>query len=306
MGTPDFAVPTLNALNASELPVKLVVTQPDRPKGRGRKRSASPIKIAAQSFGYNLSQPYSVREPEFIEQLKAISPDFLVVVAFGQILPASILTIPKRGAINVHASLLPKYRGPAPIQWAMIRGEQQTGITTMLLDHGVDTGDMLLTAKTRIEKDDTAESLHNRLALIGADLLVTTINKLWEGDLFPTTQKHDNATYAPMLKKQDGLVDWTKSAVELDTFVRAMTPWPGAFCYYNNIRLRLFRVKAIDQPAAGSPGSVEPSYPDDLRIATGNGILSILEIQGESGKRMAVRDYLRGHPMPAGSILKGK
>lgn len=303
MGTPDFAVPTLKALNKTGFPIALVITQPDRPKGRGRKMASSPVKKAALELGCEISQPANVREPWFIDQLKALSPDYLVVAAFGQILPLTILKIPKRGAINVHASLLPKYRGPAPIQWAIIRGETETGITTMLMDNGVDTGDMLLTARTPIESTDTAKSLHDRLALMGADLLVETLHMLWQGKLFPRSQTHEHATYAPMLKKEDGHLDWHKTARQLDAFVRAMTPWPGAFCFQDHRRLRVFRVMALDHPASEPPGTVEPGFPDELRIATGDGVLLILEIQGASGKRMDVRDYLCGHPMLPGTQL---
>lgn len=303
MGTPDFAVPTLRALNKAGYPVTLVATQPDRPKGRGRKLTPSPVKQTALELGYDISQPTNVRESWFVDQLRELAPDYLVVVAFGQILPLTILNIPQRGPLNVHASLLPKYRGPAPIQWALIRGETETGITTMLMDNGVDTGDILLTARTPINPTDTAESLHDRLALIGADLLIKTLRQSWAGTLFPTAQKHEHATYAPMLQKRDGHIDWHKSATELDAFVRAMTPWPGAFCFFNDRRLRLFHVKALDIPATQPPGTVEPGFPDELRIATGNGVLLILEIQGSSGKRMSVGDYLRGNPMSSDAKL---
>jgi methionyl-tRNA formyltransferase len=173
----------------------------------------------------------------------------------------------------------------------------------MLMDNGVDTGDILLTARTPINPTDTAESLHDKLALIGAELLIETLRQSWAGSLFPTAQKHEHATYAPMLKKQDGHLDWRKSAMELDAFVRAMTPWPGAFCFFNDRRLRLFRVKALDIPATQPPGTVEPGFPEELRIATGNGVLLILEIQGASGKRMVVGDYLRGNPMHSDAKL---
>lgn len=303
MGTPDFAVPTLRALNKAGYPVSLVATQPDRPKGRGRKLTPSPVKQTALELGYDISQPTDVRETWFVDRLRELAPDYLVVVAFGQILPLTILDIPRRGPLNVHASLLPKFRGPAPIQWALIRGETETGITTIWMDNGVDTGDILLTARTPIKPNDTAESLHDRLALIGAELLIETLRLSWDGSLFPTAQKHEHATYAPMLQKRDGHIDWHKSAIELDAFIRAMTPWPGAFCFFNNRRLRLFRVKAIDIPATKAPGTVEPGFPDELRIATGNGVLLILEIQGGSGKRMDVSDYLRGNPMPSDAKL---
>lgn len=303
MGTPDFAVPSLTALHTSSFTIRHVVTQPDRPRGRGRKPAGSPVKTASLAMGYPILQPSSIRTPEFIDLLKETAPDFLVVVAFGQILSQEILNIPKFGAVNVHASLLPKYRGPAPIQWAIIRGEQETGITTMLMDHGVDTGDILLSATTPIETSDTAASLHDRLSRIGAELLVETLDKLRQGTLFPTSQKHQFASYAPMLKKQDGHIDWNKSALQLFNLVRGMTPWPGAFCYCHDQRLRVHQVEVINQPTNALPGTVVAGFPDELRVATSEGILLIKEIQAASGKRMAVKDYLRGHPMPPGTRL---
>jgi methionyl-tRNA formyltransferase len=303
MGTPDFAVPSLAALHDSHFRVDLVVTQPDRPRGRGRKPAMSPVKTTALSMNYPIHQPVSIREPEFVGRLREMAPDFFIVVAFGQILSRELLSIPKRGAVNVHASLLPKYRGPAPIQWALIRGEQQTGATTMLMDHGVDTGDLLLSAATRIEKSDTAESLHDRLSVMGADLLVETLHKLWQGTLYPTSQKHEYASYAPMLRKQDGRINWNKSAVQLFNFVRAMAPWPGSFCYWDDQRLRIHRAGVINQPADSPPGTVVKGFPDELRVATADGILLVKEIQAASGKRMPVKEFLRGHPMPPGIRL---
>lgn len=303
MGTPDFAVPSLKALKKSRLPVSLVITQPDRPKGRGRRLMPPPIKEVALSLGYEVSQPEDVRHTDTIARIKELAPDFLVVVAFGQILPDAILQIPARGAVNVHASLLPKYRGPAPIQWAMIRGEKETGVTTMLMDRGVDTGDILLSAKTDIRSDDTASLLHDRLARIGADLLVDTLKQLWRGTLFPKAQQHAEATYAPMLSKADGHIQWQQSAQDLDAFIRAMTPWPGAFCFWDDKRVKIFRAKAIDGPHQEPPGMVVPGFPDELRVAAGQGLLSILEIQSASGKRMAIKDFLHGCQIQPGMML---
>lgn len=300
MGTPDFAVPTLKALHRGKFPIRLVVTQPDRPKGRGCRLSPPPVKQAAMMLGYRVVQPMNVRETAFIEILKELGADFLVVAAFGQILPATILELPKRGAVNVHASLLPKYRGPAPIQWAILRGENETGITTMLMDNGVDTGDMLQQAKTTIMPDDTAESLHDRLAKMGANLLITTLIDFWEGRIFPQAQKHAEATYAPMLKKEDGRIRWHMPAKALDAHIRAMTPWPGAFCYLGAHRLKILSAHAMDCTHHETPGTVLPGFPDELRLAAGQGALSIEKIQSPSGKRMAIKDFLHGHPISAG------
>lgn len=302
MGTPDFAVPCLMALHNAQFDIPFVVTQPDRPKGRGRTLSAPPVKETAQKLGYRVFQPQSVREVPFVDKLHETAPDFLVVVAYGQILPANLLRLPKHGAINVHASLLPKYRGPAPIQWAMIRGEKETGVTTMLMDTGVDTGDMLLKAKTQIRTDETAEQLHLRLSRLGADLLVDTLNQLVDGSLTPISQKNHDATYAPMLRKEDGRINWHQPADRLDAFVRAMTPWPGAFCFCNEKRLKIIKASPIH--GAGSktePGTVVERFPDELCVATEDGLLLIENIQGQSGKRLPAKDFLRGNPIAPGT-----
>ena len=303
MGTPDFAVPCLKALHASPFRVAMVVTQPDRPKGRGRQMTPPPVKVAAQHLGYEILQPQAVRLPECISRLTAAAPDYFVVVAFGQILPRPVLSIPRWGAVNVHASLLPRFRGPAPIQWAIIRGEHETGVTTMLMDHGVDTGDILLKARTPIHAEDTAAELHDRLAGMGAELLVKTLHGLQKGSVFPRMQNNGQATYAPMLRKEDGRMDWRKSAAGLDALVRAMTPWPGAYCYLGDERLRIFRSSALPAPGQAEPGTVLPSFPDELRVATGDGILLVQELQSPSGKRMLVKDFLHGHAISPGTKL---
>lgn len=304
MGTPDFAVPPLLALHAADVQVSLVVTQPDRPKGRGRILAPPPVKETALQLGYPVAQPPKVRDAAFVPRLKALKPDFFVVVAFGQILPAHVLQIPAHGAVNIHASLLPKYRGPAPIQWALIRGERQTGVTTMLMDRGVDTGDILLQRKIPIEADETAGRLHHRLSRMGADLLVETLAGLIRGSIRPQAQKHDRATYAPMLKKKDGHLHWHRPAAHLDALVRAMTPWPGAFCYLDGRMLKILKAHPIARvETQAPPGTVVEGFPDELRIAADPGILVIEELQGASGKRMPARDFLRGHPVAAGTVL---
>lgn len=304
MGTPDFAVPTLSALHQSPFDLTWVITQPDRPSGRGRKLSPPPVKEAAGQMGYDVSQPPDVREDAFKNSLIERSPDFLVVVAFGQILPCSVLSVPKRGAINVHASLLPKYRGPAPIQWALMRGEKTTGVTTMLMDHGVDTGDILLQEATPLDDTDTAAAVHDRLAVMGADLLVRTIADLWSGKLHPRAQQHHQATYAPMLQKNTGRIRWHQSAKALDALIRATTPWPGAFCMFQNKRYKIHKAVRIETSAVtAAPGTIVAGFPDELRIATGEGLLSILEIQGASGKRMPIKQFLHGNPLPPGSVF---
>jgi methionyl-tRNA formyltransferase len=304
MGTPDFAVPAFHALHRSPYDLKLVVTQPDRPKGRGRRLAPPPVKQAAEALGYEVRQPDNIRDPGFMDLLKSIEPDFLVVVAFGRILPAAILEIPSRGAVNVHASLLPRYRGPAPIQWAILRGETRTGVTTMLMDTGVDTGDILLSAATAIGPEDTAATLHDRLAAMGADLLAETLHGMLIGDVLPCAQSHAQATFAPMLTKEDGRIQWDQPALSIDARIRAMTPWPGAYCFFENKRHKIHRARPIAGVSISPPGTVVPGFPGELRIATGDGVLSILEIQSESGKRLPVGQFLQGNPISLGAAFE--
>jgi len=304
MGTPDFAVPTLQALHRAGYTLPLVVTQPDRPKGRGRKTVPTPIKTAATEMGLSVAQPPSVRTADFVARLKALEPDFFVVAAMGQILSQELLDIPQIGPINVHASLLPKYRGAAPIQWALINGEQETGITTMLMDAGMDTGDILLTARTDITAEDTAQSLHDRLSIMGAELLIETLKGLISKTLSPMPQDDSQATKAPLLKKADGRIDWHRPAAALDCFIRGMTPWPGAFTFMGDRRLKIFAAKPAPLPEEAAPGTVVSRFTGELRVATGDQALSILELQEASGKRLPVRDYLTGKEVAAGTVLR--
>ena len=303
MGTPDFAVPSLHLLSREGYDIALVVTQPDRPKGRGRKRVAPPVKRKALELNLEVLQPSTLNSKKFTDQIKHIQPDFLVVIAFGHILSEKILQLPKFGAINIHASLLPEYRGPAPIQWAIINGDSQTGITTMFMDKGMDTGNVLLTKKEPILPEDTAATLHDRLANTGADLLIKTLKDYAAHKLIPIAQDHSKATYAPLLKKQDGHINWQKSAEELEPFIRGMTPWPGAFTFHNETRLKILKAAPIPERVAEAAGTILKAFPDELRVATGKGALSILEIQGPSGKRLGVADFLRGYKLPPGSTL---
>ena len=303
MGTPDFGVPALRALHAAGHLISLVVTQPDRPKGRGRKMVSSPIKAAAESLGLPVFQPDSLSNAEAVDRISAVSPAFIVVIAFGKILPKPVLDIPRYGAVNVHASLLPKYRGAAPIQWAMLNREKETGVTTMLMDEGLDTGDILLVSRTEIRKNETASTLHDRLSAMGADLIVQTLRDLASGIISPVAQDPGKASYAPMLKKEDGRIAWQKSPEELEAFVRGMDPWPGAYTTMSGKRLRIFRLAPAERTENQAPGTVIQGFPDELRVATGTGAVSILEVQGESGKRMPVAEFLRGKPVAAGTVL---
>ena len=303
MGTPSFAVPSLKALAQNAYNVSLVVTQPDRPKGRGRKVIPPPVKSAALTLGYDVLQPASVRTDEFSVQISAVKPDLYVVVAFGRILPANILAVPGLGAINVHASLLPKYRGAAPIQRAIINGEAKTGITTMLMDNGLDTGDILLKSETEILPDDTSSTLHDRLADMGALLLIKTLREIESGAFRTVPQDNELATYAPLLNKKDGCIDWSLTAERIESFIRGVTPWPGAFTFYNKKRLKIFKAAALRAAIEEKPGKVIKSFPGELIVATGKGTLSILEIQSASGKRLAVEAFLQGNPVPPGTML---
>ena len=304
MGTPDFAVPSLTALHQTGFDIRLVMTQPDKPKGRGRKMTAPPVKTTALDIGLEVYQPETVRSPDVIERLRSINPDFIVVVAYGQILPKEVLQIPALGAINLHGSLLPKYRGPAPIQWAIIRGETETGLTTMLMDQGVDTGDILISRPHPILPTDTCETLHDSMAVAGAGLLVETLQQRSRGRIFPVSQNNAQATFAPMLRKQDGKIDWNSPAKKLNAFIRAMTPWPGAFCFLDDKRIKLYGSTVIDKRTDALPGTVVPGFPDELHVATEDGILSIEKIQGASGKILLIKDYLCGHPVEPGTVFK--
>jgi methionyl-tRNA formyltransferase len=303
MGTPDFAVPTLQALHDSRFSVIQVVTQPDRPKGRGRKLQPPPIKTAAQTLRYPVLQPDDPRAQEFADRLSEIRPDLFVVIAFGHILSRKLLAIPRYGAVNIHASLLPKYRGPAPIHWAVINRETESGITAMQMDTGMDTGDMLLKERLELSPDETTGTLHDRLAAMGADVLIRTVSKLQSGDLDPIPQDERLATYAPPMQPKDGRIEWSKSAEDLDAFIRGMNPWPGAFTFLEKKRLKVFKVKPLSVDHSETPGTVLPGFPDELRIATGKGVLSLLELQGPSGKRLSIDDFLRGHPISPGTLL---
>jgi len=303
MGTPDFAVPSLKALSENGYNVLMVVTQPDRPKGRGRKIIHPPVKEVAQRIGYDVIQPVSIKDKDFFDIITGLKPDIFIVVAYGHIIPKNILAIPETGAINLHASLLPKYRGPAPIQWAIINGEKETGVTTMLMDDGLDTGDILLSSKEQITVDDTSATLHDRLSILGADLLIKTLKSFENNDINPITQDHASATYAPLLKKTDGRINWEKPSEYIASFIRGVTPWPGAFTFQDNKRLKIFSAKPILVEINEAPGTVIKGFPDELRIATGKGALSILEIQGASGKRLLIKDFLRGNQMPPGTVL---
>lgn len=303
MGTPDFSVPALKALFNQGYDIPLVLTQPDKPKGRGKKMIPTPVKKAAMEINCKVLQPVSLNDKDIIAEIKSLQPDIFVVVAFGQFLSKELLEIPKFAPINIHASLLPKYRGSAPIHRAILNGETQTGVTTMFMDKGMDTGDILDYAAIEITKDDTAESLHDRLADMGAELIIKTIESFKNNTITRTPQDKSKATSAPMLNKKEGLINWGKSSEELDCFVRGMTPWPGAYTFLNDKRLKIFRVKETDIKTDSRPGTIINGKPDELLVATGSCVISILEIQGASGKRLPVADFLRGFKINPGDFF---
>ncbi len=308
MGTPEFAVPSLQALlRADSQTVGLVVgvvTQPDRPKGRGQHLAPPPIKVLAQQTDLPILQPAKMKDPDFLDALRIWAPDVIAVTAFGRILPPVILDLPSMGCINVHGSLLPKYRGAAPIQWAIINGETETGITTMLMDPGLDTGPMLLQKAVPIHPTDTAGDVAARLAPLGGRLLLETIVGLKNGTLRPTPQNHAQATLAPLLKKEDGVLNWKDDATALSNRTRGLTPWPGAYTYHGGERWQIWRAQAAPVGCAeAEPGTILEITKEALRVATGRGSLLIQEIQPASGKRLNVRQYFAGHHIAIGSRL---
>ena len=303
MGTPQFSVPGLQALHRNGYEIAMVVTQPDRPRGRGRRVTPSPVKQTALDLGISVLQPSFIKTPEFADQIKSLNPDFQVVIAYGKILPENVLALPRIGTINIHASLLPKLRGAAPIQWAVINGEAVTGVCSMLMDKGMDTGDVLLTAEETIKPGDTAGTLHDRLAIKGARVLIDTLNAYSDKTIQPKPQDHKLATYAPLLTKDDGLINWNQSAKSLGNFIRGVTPWPGAYTFWGDKRLKIFSSTPLTSDISEPPGKILVGFPDELRVATGDGVLSILEIQGASGKRLPIKEFLRGHPIQPGTII---
>lgn len=304
MGTPDFAVASLEALLRSNDSVVGVVTQPDRPKGRGQILTPSPVKILAERQQIPLLQPLKMKNPEFLQSLAGWKPDLIAVAAFGRILTPTILSLPPRGCINVHGSLLPKYRGAGPIQWAIINGETETGITTMLMDEGMDTGAMLLQEAIPITPDDTADTLSPRLAALGGRLLVETIARLKAGTLTPRPQDASQVTFAPLLKKEDGVMDWALPATALANRIRGLSPWPGAYTSVSGgDRWTIWRARALPGPVTKPPGMIVAVTHEAIHVATGDGVLAVTELQPMNSRRMAVSQYVTGHPTTVGLQL---
>ncbi len=304
LGTPAFAVPTLERVVEVGDEVLAVVTQPDRPRGRGQTSAPPPVKEAALRLGLPVYQPERVRRPEAVEFLRELSADCMVVVGYGQIIPQSVIDLAPLGIINVHGSLLPRYRGAGPIQWAILNGETRTGVTTMRIDAGLDTGDILLKAETEIGADENAIELGGRLAAMGADLLARTLEGLSAGTIVPEKQDAAQATWAPLLKKQDGLIDWTRDAAAVHNQVRGLQPWPGAYTTFRGQSLHVWKSRLEHAAPPYGPGTTHRTA-NRLLVACGSGWLELLEVQMEGRKRLAAADFANGQRLADNEILGG-
>lgn len=298
MGTPDFSVNALENIVKAGHDVVGVITQPDKPKGRGGKMQYTPVKEKALELGLDVYQPQRVKETEFIEKLKEMNPDAIVVIAFGQILPKAILDMPKYGCINVHASLLPKYRGAAPIQWSVIDGEKETGVTTMYMNEGLDTGDIIDKVVVPIDKKETGGSLFDKLAIEGGKLILKTLIELENGTAVRTPQDDSKSNYAGMINKQLGKIDFNKSANEIERLIRGLNPWPSAYTKMDGKTLKIWDADVDDSENDSAPGTITEVGKEFIRVATGKGSLKILELQLEGKKRMKTRDFLNGAKIP--------
>lgn len=307
MGSAELACASLQALHRAEfIELRAVVTQPDKPKGRDLKLSPTPVGVLAETLGLALHKPRRARDPEFIELIRALRPELIVVVAYGQILPQTLLDIPLHGCLNVHTSILPKYRGAAPIQWAIVEGETETGVSLMRMDAGLDTGPVIAEARTPIRDEDDAQTLHDRLAGLGADRLLQTIPDYIAGRIQPVDQPAEGSTYARKITKEDGRIDWSRPARAIFNQIRGFNPWPGAFTHLSmGGRSRLLKVwrGQVEETASGQPGEIMAAGGEDLVVACGSGALRILELQPEGSRRMSAREFLSGHPLPAGTVL---
>ncbi len=300
MGTPDFAVGALESIIEAGHEVVLVVTQPDKPKGRGKEMQMTPVKKCAVAHAIPVFQPVKIKAPEAVEYLRTFDADIFVVAAFGQILSSEILNMPKYGCVNIHASLLPMYRGAAPIQAVILNKEKETGVTIMQMDEGLDTGDMLMKESIPIAADETGESLHDKLSELGAKMIVKALVAIEEGSLTPVPQGDGKTCYASMLKKELGHIDWNKSADDIEHLVRGLYPWPGTFTFLNGKMMKICAVALSDSPVSGKPGELCEVTKDSLIVNTGEGTLEIKELQPEGKKRMTVHDFLLGNKLEKG------
>lgn len=303
MGTPDLAATVLQALLDAEYSVSAVVTQPDKPKGRGKAMACSPVKELAVESGIPVLQPERAKDETFIEELRAYNPDIIVVAAYGKILPKAILDMPKYGCINVHTSLLPDYKGAAPIQWAILNGEKETGVTIMYMDEGCDTGDIISAETLLIADDETGGSLHDKLAKLGGELLVRTLPSVLDGSCSRTPQEKGVGRYVSIIDKSLGNLNFACPAVELERYIRGLDPWPCAFTKLDGKLLKLWKAYVIDEETEETPGTVLAGDKKALRVATGDGILAVTELQPEGKRRMKTEEYLNGYAVEAGTVL---
>jgi len=303
LGTPEFAVPTLERIAGAGHEIAAVFTQPDRAKGRGQQLAAPPVKQTAQRLGLPVHQPERIRTPEVIGLFASLAPEAMVVVGYGKIIPQAIIDIPQCGIINVHASLLPKYRGAAPVQWAIAQGETRTGVTTMRIDAGLDTGDILLAGETGIGPHETAVELGARLAIMGAGLLVETLEGLLNGTIAPRPQDSSQASFAPVLKKEDGQIDWRRPAREIFNRVRGFLPWPGCFTQFRGGTLQVWKASVAPESAAGAPGIVRVHRNRLEVVCAGGAALELLEVQPEGRKRMPAAAFLNGYHLVENEVL---
>ncbi|CZR80718.1 Methionyl-tRNA formyltransferase [Clostridioides difficile] len=303
MGTPDIAVPCLQKIIDEKYEILGVVTQPDKPKGRGKKLGMSPVKELAIENNIPVYQPVKARDKEFIDKIKSLNPDVIVVVAFGQILPKEILEIPKLGCINVHVSLLPKYRGAAPINWVIINGEEKTGVTTMYMDEGLDTGDMILKTEVNLDENITAGELHDKMMNIGAETLKETLRLIEEGNAPREVQNHEEFSYAPIMNKSLGNIDFSKSAREIHNLVRGVNPWPSAYTTYNDVIMKVWKTKVLDEKSTKDVGTIIDVSKDGIKVSTIDNVLLIEEIQMPNKNRMLVGEYIKGNTIETGLVL---
>lgn len=305
MGTPEFAVPSLDILVKNQMNVVLVVTQPDKPKGRGHRVCCSPVKEYAEKNGIPVIQPEKIGADDAIAQLKALEPDLFVTCAFGQLLTSKVLDIPKMGTVNVHGSLLPKYRGAAPIQWAIINGEKKTGITTMFTVLKLDAGDILLKEEIEIDDDITAGQLHDRMSILGSEVLLKTINELKAGTITPIPQEECESCYAPRMTREVGEIKWNSNARDIHNLVRGTNPWPGAYSWIKGERMRVWKTRVLDSEkiTGQPPGTVLEISKEGFVVQTGKGILLIAEVQCDNAKRLTVNQYVCGHVVAVGDCF---
>ena len=305
MGTPDFSVGALKALAENGYEIAGVVTQPDKPRGRGKASSMTPVKEAALELGLTVYQPSRVREQSFMDTVRALNPDVIVVSAFGQIIPKALLELPRYGCVNIHASLLPKYRGAAPIQWAVMDGEQISGVTIMQMDEGLDTGDMLAKTEVPLEPDETGGSLFDKLSRAGAELLIRTLPALEQGTLTPEKQPLESPTaYARMIRKEDGRIDWNLEAEAIERRIRGLNPWPSAYTELTGKILKIWRAEVLPKESGQTPGTVTEAGKGGFCVQTGKGVLRLLEVQLEGKKRMDAQAFLRGFHAAPGMKLE--